>query len=318
MVRVVLKKTWSFFIDLVELFLYNLLMRQDPILAALRRVSIIRHVDKIRFDKNLRLRLDPTLLREINSAQRHMVGYRFSYESNDHTVIGYLLLPRSRKELLPVIVYNRGGSGEFGAIRIGHLFSGTISGLVQGGYAVIASQYSGVAGGGGIDEMGGSDLQDVIALKQIVDESKICDPKNIGMYGFSRGGMMTYMLLKSVNWIRAAVVVGGPTDLFALEKFRPEMKAHFRKMFGGTGEEKTRRSVIKWYKEIPKTIPLLVLCGTSDERVNSKDTILFAAQVVSHLQHFKFILYPEGTHALSEHRSEVSQEILNWFNKVFR
>ena len=109
-------------------------------------------------------------------------------------------MPKKRATRAPTIVYNRGGSGEFGAIRIGWLFTGTIAALARAGYIVIASQYSGVAGGEGVDEMGGSDLQDVLNLHKIIKGLSFCDAKRIGMYGFSRGGIMTYRALREVRW----------------------------------------------------------------------------------------------------------------------
>jgi len=289
-------------------------MNNDLVLQDLTKVTVVREARKIAINAELRARFEPDFSAEVTMNQKHMTAYRYTYTSQGHAVVGYIVVPKKRVARAPTIVYNRGGSGEFGAIRIGWLFTGTIAALVRAGYIVIASQYSGVAGGEGIDEMGGSDLHDVINLQKIIRELSFCDAKKIGMYGFSRGGIMTYRTLQKARWVRAAVVVSGPTDLFFQETYRPEMRAHFQKMFGGSREEKKKRSVLYWYTEIPRTIPLLVLCGMADWRVDPREAFRFAEKATGHFNDFKLVAYPRATHALEEYETQVNQEIVNWFD----
>src|SRR3989344_8334640 len=175
-------------------------METIDVLQQLKASAVIRRVRKIQFTKGLRERFGPYLT-EIVRNRRHMTAYEFVYTSQGHAVIGYLVVPKKHATRAPAVIYNRGGSGEFGAIRIGWLFTGTIAALARAGYIVIASQYSGVAGGEGTDEMGGSDLHDVINLQKIIKELPFCDAKKIGMYGFSRGGIMTYRTLQKTRWV---------------------------------------------------------------------------------------------------------------------
>ena len=289
-------------------------MNNDLVLRDLTKVAIVREARKIMITPELRARFGPDFSVEVTRNQKHMTAYRFTYTSQGHAVVGYIVVPKKRATRAPTIVFNRGGSGEFGAILIGWLFTDTIAALARAGYVVIASQYSGVAGGEGTDEMGGSDLHDVINLQKIIKELPFCDAKKIGMYGFSRGGIMTYRALQKTRWVRAAVVVSGPTDLFFNETYRPEMRKRFQKMFGGSREEKRKRSVLYWYKEIPRTIPLLVLCGMKDWRVDPREAFRFAEKATGHFNDFKLVAYPRGTHALEEYEAPVNQEIVNWFN----
>jgi dipeptidyl aminopeptidase/acylaminoacyl peptidase len=288
-------------------------MKTDVVLRQLKASTTVREVRTIKITEELRRRFGHHLA-EVTANRRHMDAYRIVYTSQDHAVVGYIVVPKKRVVRAPTIIYNRGGSGEFGAIRIGWLFTGTIAALVRAGYVVIASQYSGVAGGEGVDEMGGSDLHDVISLQKIIRGLSFCDAKKIGMCGFSRGGIMTYRTLREKRWVRAAVVVSGPTDLFFQETYRPEMRKHFQKMFGGSREEKRKRSVLYWYKEIPRAIPLLVLCGMADWRVDPREAFRFAEKATGHFRDFKLIAYPRATHALEEYETQVNREIVNWFN----
>ncbi len=293
-------------------------MKDDLVLRDLMKVPIVREVRKIVITRELRARFGQDFSVEVKKNQKYMTAYRFTYTSQGHAVVGYIVVPKKHTARAPTVVYNRGGSGEFGAIRIGWLFTGTIAALARAGYVVIASQYSGVAGGEGVDEMGGLDLHDVINLKKIIAGLSFCDTKKIGMYGFSRGGIMTYRTLQKTRWVRAAVVVSGPTDLFFQETYRPEMRKHFQKMFGGSREEKKKRSVIYWYKEIPRAVPLLVLCGMADWRVDSREAFRFAEKAAGHFRDFKLIAYPRGTHALEEYETQVDQEIVNWFDAFLK
>ncbi len=293
-------------------------MKNDFVSHDLTKIPIVREVRKIVITRELRARFGPDLSTEVKKNQKYMAAYRFTYTSQGHAVVGYIVVPKKRTVRAPTVVYNRGGSGEFGAIRIGWLFTGTMAALARAGYVVIASQYSGVAGGEGVDEMGGSDLYDITNLKKIIARLSFCDTKKIGMYGFSRGGIMTYRALKKTRWVRAAIVVSGPTDLFFQETYRPEMRRHFQEMFGGSRKEKIRRSVLYWYKDIPRAVPLLVLCGMADWRVDPREAFRFAEKATGHFRDFKLIAYPRGTHALEEYQTQIDQEIVNWFNAFLK
>ncbi len=294
------------------------IMKNDLLLNDLTKATIVRDARKIVITAELRTRFGPDFSVEVRGNQKHMTAYRFTYTSQGHAVVGYLVVPKKRATRAPTIVYNRGGSGEFGAIRIGWLFTGAIAALARAGYVVIASQYSGVAGGEGVDEMGGSDLNDVTNLQKIIKNLSFCDAKKIGMYGFSRGGIMTYRTLQKTRWVRVAVVVSGLTDLFFNETYRPEMREHFKKMFGGSREEKRKRSVLYWYKDISPAVPLLVLCGMADWRVDPREAFRFAEKATGHFRDFKLVAYPRGTHALEEYETQVNQEIVNWFDTFLK
>src|SRR4029453_242522 len=81
--------------------------------------------------------------------------------------------------------------------------------LAGNGFVVLASQYRGNDGGEGLEEVGGADGGDVVALVSLASSLSYSDPKNIFFYGLSRGGMMTFLALARGAAVNAAAVVGG-------------------------------------------------------------------------------------------------------------
>jgi dipeptidyl aminopeptidase/acylaminoacyl peptidase len=88
---------------------------------------------------------------------------------------------------------------------------------------VAASQYRGNAGGEGVEQFGGDDVNDVLSVILLLEQPPRVDPERIGLYGWSRGGMMTYLALTRTPRIRAAVIGAGLADAFRLVTLRPEM-----------------------------------------------------------------------------------------------
>src|SRR5207253_98720 len=81
-------------------------------------------------------------------------------------------------------------------------------------YVVIASQYRGNDGGEGKEEFGGKDVNDVLNLIPALSQITKADTSRIGIEGRSRGGMMTYLALKSTCRFKAAVVNSGLANSF--------------------------------------------------------------------------------------------------------
>jgi len=69
------------------------------------------------------------------------------------------------------------------------------------------------------------DVNDVLNLIPLLASLPQADTSCIGMYGRSRGGLMTYLALTKTDRIRAAVIGGGMPDAFDTVVRRPEMDA---------------------------------------------------------------------------------------------
>jgi len=145
-----------------------------------------------------------------------------TYSSDGLKVKGYLVIPAG-KGPFPCLIVNRGGNREFGAISDNGAVA-RLGSMAHWGYVVIASQYRGVAGGEGMEEFGGADVDDVLNLIPALESLPEADTSRIGMWGGSRGGMMTYLALARTDRLRAAVIAAGVSGSFDTVKRRPSME----------------------------------------------------------------------------------------------
>ena len=188
--------------------LYIMITPQADNSKILEKIHGILKVERILLTKEYEKFVGAVFAKLIKKNARKIFLYKIIYRSQGHKVVGFIVEPRIGKNH-PCIIYNRGGCGEFGALKIGMLLADIPVKLALHGYIVIASQYSGNGGSEGKDEMGGSDIEDVLVLQKILKKYSRANAEKIGMYGISRGGMMTYLSLARVKWIKAAVTTYG-------------------------------------------------------------------------------------------------------------
>lgn len=243
-----------------------------------------------------------------------------TYQSDSLAVNGFLILP-DKTGSHPCIIWNRGGVKEFGAINL--LTASAILGkLSSSGYVVIATQYRGNAGGEGQEEYGGTEITDVLNLIEILNSIPQADTSRIGMFGGSRGGMMTYIALTKTDRIKAAAVLGAPSDAFASIRDRPSLENSLYKLVEGYEENKKReldkRSAIKWVEKFPKNVPLLIMHGNADWRVKSEQSLRLALALDKHRVPYRLKIYEGGDHGLTEFRGEFYEDLINWFDKYVK
>ncbi len=247
--------------------------------------------------------------------------YGITYMSDGLKIRGLLAKPRKPGKY-PCIIYNRGGNREFGALKIAHGVM-RMGRLANEGYVVIASQYRGNGGSEGAEEFGGSDVNDVVILEKVLGEIPEADTDNIGMYGWSRGGMMTYIALTKMDNIKAVVVGGAVSDNYASILDRPEMEtgviAEIVPDYASNKEQALyERSAIKWVDRFPNNVPILLLHGNADWRVKPEQSLHLALEFEKFRIPYRLIMFEGGDHGISEHRVEVDQQIVNWFDKYLK
>ena len=247
--------------------------------------------------------------------------YGITYLSDGLKVNGLLVQPK-KKGKYPAIIYNRGGNRNFGALLIAH-GAITLGEIAKEGYVVIASQYRGNAGSEGKEEFGGKDINDITILPEVLEEIESADTEKIGMYGWSRGGMMTYIALTKTEKIKAVVVGGGISDQSSSIENRPEMETNvLSELIPNYAENKEaeleKRSAIKWVDRFPKDVPILMLHGNSDWRVKPEQSLNLALEFEKHRIPYRLIMFEGGDHGISEHKEEVREQVISWFDRYLK
>jgi len=257
----------------------------------------------------------------VQSNQTEVEVLSITYLSDGLKVKGYLAMPVVG-ENLPCVIFNRGGNREFGALsdKSAAQMLGKIAGW---GYVVVASQYRGNAGGEGQEEFGGKDVNDVLNLIPLLEELPQADATRIGMFGWSRGGMMTYIALAKTDRIAAAIVGAGSADLFDAIERRPEMEATvYSELIPNYANNKEKalvaRSSIYWPEKLSKKTPILLLHGSADWRVHPTQALRMAMALYENEHPFRFVFFEGGDHGLSEYQEEVDRLLKDWLDHYVR
>ncbi|MBW1294385.1 alpha/beta hydrolase family protein [Aquimarina litoralis] len=251
--------------------------------------------------------------------------YEISYMSDGLKIQAFAAIPKKEGKH-PVIIYNRGGNRDFGALQ---LFRGEMklpaayvfSKLASEGYVVIGCNYRGSGKSEGMEEFGGSDVNDILNLTKVIEELPKVDTTRIGMYGWSRGGMMTYIALTKTDVIKAAVVGGAKSDLRTID--RPEMeKGVYEELIPNylqnKKEELEKRSAIVWADKFSKNVPILLLHGNSDWRVKSTNSLQLALEFEKYRIPYRLKVYEGADHGITQFRDERDQDVLNWFDTYLK
>jgi len=247
--------------------------------------------------------------------------FLISYKVKDRILQGLIIEPVTKSENHPALIYNRGGNNIDPSKSDMGLTFATMGGaslfdlVIKHNYIIYTSQLSGYGENSGKDEFGGEDLNDILELKDLIDQNEICNSSRIGMLGYSRGGMMSYLSLINSDWLKTIAVVGAPSNLIRNAQERPEMQKVFEETFGGSDNEKKKRSILFNSDKLPKDSNILMLHGETDDRVNYRDSEELAERLKSLNINNKLKLFDEGSHSLIENRGERDNEILEWFNK---
>jgi dipeptidyl aminopeptidase/acylaminoacyl peptidase len=236
------------------------------------------------------------------------------YRSDGLAVIAYFYRPKnSERTNRPVIVFNR-GSYIRGAIAPELL--PMFHRLAEAGFAVVAPMYRGSDGGEGRDEMGGSDLNDLLNISPVLSQLGALDTRNVFLYGESRGGMMVFQAVRDGFPARAAATFGAFTDLDEITS-SSSGAATAKKIFPDFEERReeiiSRRSALRWPERLG--IPLLLMHGSADRDVPPSQTLQLAAQLAKMKKEFGVIVFPGGTHILQQRRVERDRQAVEFFRR---
>jgi dipeptidyl aminopeptidase/acylaminoacyl peptidase len=243
-----------------------------------------------------------------------------TYLSDGLKVKGYMAVPKQGGRL-PCVIFNRGGNLDFGGLTDLNA-AWQLGPIASWGYVVVASQYRGNAGGEGREEFGGRDVDDVLNLLPLLGSLPRADTTRIGMYGWSRGGMMTYLALARTDRIAAAVVGGGLSDLADCAKHRPDMGEVYANLIPDYAQNRegalAARSAVRWVEKLPPRTPILLLHGSADWRVPPNEVLELAPKLLAAKRPFRLVFFEGGDHGLSEHRAEVDRLTEDWLGRYVR
>jgi len=252
---------------------------------------------------------------EIEQNMQKIDAVDFTYSVNNRIYNGFYAKMSSLKEKTrPVIIVHRGGYEMFGYVDADRIYTGYIACLIKSGYIVIGSQCMGTGDNGALDDYGGSDLESFLKLKEFIDNDIYADSSRIALYGISRGGISVFQMIRKVDWVKSVVTVSPLVDLRD-DTFRPEMKNVIQRAFGGSQKDRIIRSAICHVLDFPCNIPILLLYGALDKRVDPRTGLDFSKKMLACKIPHRLVLFEGAGHSLKECRSEAQAMMLDWFEK---
>ncbi len=251
-------------------------------------------------------------------AFENSVVERITYLSNGLKVKGYVAYPKEDSKKYPCVIWCRGGIGNNGAIDA-FTARGIFGQLASWGYCVFASQYRGNAGSEGYDEVGGSDVEDILNLIPLADEIPQADKVKWGIEGWSRGGMMALLTLQRYHNFKCAVLVGAISNVRDYANNNPNLKSYYENLIGveKLEQELQKRTAINFVNELPK-IPYLIIHGAEDEIVSPSQSVGLAEKFKELKITHKLVLPKNGDHFLRNNRKEVDELRKVWYNQYLK
>lgn len=237
--------------------------------------------------------------------------FKISYKSDDVVVNGLLIEPK-QNGVYPVVIFNRGGNRDFAPLNLETLINYT-SRIAAEGFVIIGSNYRDK------DEFGGKDLNDVLNLFDVLNEIPKANSNCVGMFGWSRGGMMTYLRLANSDRIKTAVVGNGSSNMLEIANARLVLETKvlaecIPNYYENKEAELKKRSSVFWPEKLCKSSSLLILSGLKDNRQNPEQAKVFAKKLDS--LNYNYVLKEvETDHFFSDQKPLLQTTLVNWFNE---
>jgi dipeptidyl aminopeptidase/acylaminoacyl peptidase len=149
-----------------------------------------------------------------------------NYNSAGELVPAYVFRPAKPQPgaRYPAVVMVHGGFHE----RLNEPWFFLINAIVERGYVVIFPEYHGSRGYGEAiykNDYGITDTADVLAAADYIAGKPDVDPNRLGIFGISRGGMLTLLAIEQApTRFKAAIDVVGLTDFVAYMSYKPDYR----------------------------------------------------------------------------------------------
>jgi dipeptidyl aminopeptidase/acylaminoacyl peptidase len=221
------------------------------------------------------------------------------------------------------VPYNMARSGQNAAVVYVHggptsqtvnSFSRIIQHMVNQGYMVIAPNYRGSTGYGkefqkaNLFDMGGGDLQDVIAAADWIKQTGYLDPKKIALMGGSYGGYMTMMgVTKAPDvWAAGVPIVPFVNYFTEIASEDPVLREMDIATMGDPEKNKDLfhdRSPIFFVDQIKA--PLLLLAGGNDPRCPKEEAQQVVDAVKKHGGVAEYKVYENEGHGFARVENQI-------------
>jgi dipeptidyl aminopeptidase/acylaminoacyl peptidase len=240
--------------------------------------------------------------------------YLVHYPSRDGkwTISAFLYVPfnMARNGQNAAIVYIHGGP----ASQSMNSFNRFIQYAVNQGYMVLAPNYRGSTGYGkefqqaNLFDMGGGDLQDVLAGVDFIKQTGHLDPKKIAVVGGSYGGYLTMMAVtKSPDlWAAGVPIVPFVNWFTEIEHEDPVLQQSDLATMGDPIKNKAlyeERSPINYIDQIKA--PLLLLAGGHDPRCPKEETLQVVDAVKKHGGTAEYKIYDNEGHGFARVENQI-------------
>lgn len=246
--------------------------------------------------------------------------FLFQYPSDGYRVKGYISFVPSPSGN-PLLIFLRGGTEMFGLMNPATDFTTTRN------YTTLATAYRGGVSEGA-DQFGGDDVNDVQNLIAYLPalEKKLnlsFAPRRTFILGGSRGAMQMFLALSRFSALQQqvskAVSLSGMLDIEECMRDRKSMQAMFVAKFGlklGENEETwiNWRNPITTVPSIRKDLPLLIIQGTDDLRVNLPQGYLMLKKLKENGNRVDYMEITGGEHCLGNRPNRMDL-IADWLEK---
>jgi dipeptidyl aminopeptidase/acylaminoacyl peptidase len=236
------------------------------------------------------------------------------YPSRDGkwTISAFLYVPfnMARNGQNAAIVYIHGGP----ASQSMNSFNRFIQYAVNQGYMVLAPNYRGSTGYGkefqqaNLFDMGGGDLQDVLAGVDFIKQTGHLDPKKIAVVGGSYGGYLTMMAVTKAPevWAAGVPIVPFVNWFTEIEHEDPVLQQSDLATMGDPVKNKAlyeERSPINYIDQI--TAPLLLLAGEHDPRCPKEETLQVVDAIKKHGGTAEYKIYDNEGHGFARVENQI-------------
>src|SRR5262245_9962322 len=205
-----------------------------------------------------------------------------------------LFLPKDIRpgERRPAIVFVHGGPirqmlPAYHYMEVYHLFYGVNQWLASQGYVVLSVNYRGGVGYGksfrtapNTNSRGNSEYQDVVAGGKYLQSRPDVDPKRVGIWGLSYGGLLTAQALARNSDLFIAGVDLAGVHLYG-SNLDPENLAY---------KSSAISEIANWKS------PVLLIHGDDDRNVNFAQTVGLVQLLRAHNVPYELFVMPDDTH----------------------